>query len=243
MAYQCDYCNKTYKNKKFFDKHYLKCQSLNNYEENEFEVLPSVSSIYKLVKHLVKENNQLKIRVNKLENKLRNKNSNKVNIIDWLNEQGTTILETRYNDLDIFMKKFNENVLIFWDNFNYTIDKLAYLSILDINLRIIKDILYHNEIFISFKDTKKIFYLKENKWVCLDREILYTLIQKIQKKMICDFMDFQTTNQINMDRFNNLSNKIYGNFNSTKNLDILYNKISNVINKEISKQINIKIIY
>ena len=61
--------------------------------------------------------------------------------------------------------------------------------------------------------------------------------------MICDFIDFQTTNQINMDRFNNLSNKIYGNFNSTKNLDILYNKISNVINKEISKQINIKIIY
>ena len=117
MAYQCDYCNKIYKNKKFFDKHYLKCQSLNNCEENEFEVLPSLSSIYKLVKHLVKENNQLKIRVNKLENKLRNKNNNKVNIIDWLNKHGTTILDIRYNDFDIFMKKFNENVLIFWDNF------------------------------------------------------------------------------------------------------------------------------
>ena len=59
--------------------------------------------------------------------------------------------------------------------------------------------------------------------------------------MICDFMDFQTRNQINMDRFNNLSNKIYGNFNSNKNLDILYGKISNVINKEISKEVNIKI--
>ena len=45
-------------------------------------------------------------------------------------------------------------------------------NILDINLKIIR-FLYHNEIFISFKDTKKIFYLKENKWVSLDRNVIY----------------------------------------------------------------------
>ena len=56
-------------------------------------------------------------------------------------------------------------------------------------------------------------------------------------------MNYQMNHKIDLDRFNNLSSKIYGNFNSDKNLDILYGKISNSINKEISRETNIKIIY
>ena len=48
-------------------------------------------------------------------------------------------------------------------------------------LSIINDILYNNDIFISFKNTKKIYYLKENKWEYLELKNLYKLIQKIQK--------------------------------------------------------------
>ena len=45
MTFVCEYCGKTYENKKFYNKHYLKCRSLNNYEEDEFEILPSISSL------------------------------------------------------------------------------------------------------------------------------------------------------------------------------------------------------
>ena len=243
MTFVCEYCGKTYENKKFYNKHYLKCRSLNNYEEDEFEILPSISSLYKLVKHLVKENNQLKKRVNRLENNARNKNNHKVNIIDWLNKSGNTILEIKYVGFDEFLKKFNNNISNFWNSVDYFIEKLENLDMLEMYLSIINDILYNNDIFISFKNTKKIYYLKENKWEYLELKNLYKLIQKIQKNMICDFMNYQMNHKIDLDRFNNLSSKIYGNFNSDKNLDILYGKISNSINKEISRETNIKIIY
>ena len=90
MAYECKYCKKNYINKKAYDKHYLKCEALNSLDG--IEVIPSLKNIYKIVKTLVKENNNLKKRVNKLEDKLRKNNKQKVNILDWLNDRNETVL-------------------------------------------------------------------------------------------------------------------------------------------------------
>lgn len=241
--FECPYCKKSYTNKKAYDKHYLKCHSLNNID-NDFEVIPSINNIYKLVKCLIKENNSLKVRVNKLENKLRNKTNNKVNIVDWLNKKGCFIFDSEYEDYLSYLKSFKQKIKCFWKDTNYTINKLLSYNMVKLLFLIIKDIVSHHNILISFEKSKKIYYYNEEKgWEHLDVDLFCKLFQQIQKQMICDFMNYQKDNKISMEKFNDMSNKIYGGTNKEKTIDILYNKTCKYIQKNIDSELNIKVIY
>jgi len=46
-----------------------------------------------------------------------------------------------------------------------------------------------------------------------------------------------------MEKFNDMSNKIYGGTNKEKTIDILYNKTCKYIQKNIDSELNIKVIY
>lgn len=242
MSYECVYCKKNYINKKAYEKHYLKCQSLNSFD-NEFEVVPSINNIYKLVKHLVKENNSLKKRVNVLEQTIRKTKKNKMNILDWLDSKKTYVFGEEYVDYCVFLKSFNENISKFWTNNNYTIRKLNEYTSQDIINMVINDLVSNYNFIISFKNINKIYCFKNKSWSLLDLEDFYKLFQKIQKKMICDFFDYQNTAKLDNVKFNYLSSKIYGNFDKDKNLREIYNKVAKNISKEIEKEINVKIIY
>ena len=242
MSYECVYCKKNYINKKAYEKHYLKCQSLNSLE-NDFEVVPSISNIYKLVKHLIKENNSLKKRVNNLEQTIRKNKRNKINILDWLDSKKNIIFDKKYLDYCVFLKSFNENILKFWKNNNYTIGKLNEYSSKDIINIVISDLVFNYNFMISFKSSNKIYCFKNKKWCLLDLDDFYKLYQKIQKKMICDFFDYQKTAELDSIKFNYLSSKIYGDVSKDKNLQEIYNKISKNMSIEIEKEINVKIIY
>jgi len=242
MAYECKFCKKNYINKKAYDNHYLKCEAINSLDC--IEVIPSLKNIYKIVKTLVKENNNLKKRVNKLEDKLRKNDKQKVNIIDWLNDRNNNILGNEYIDYKNFINNFNKEITLFWKSKEYTINKLLNYGTVDILKIIINDIIYQHNILISFKNTNNIYYYSSNGWNLLSLSDFYALFQKIQKKMICDFFDYQRTTTIDTDKFNIMSNKIYANeLSDEKKQKEVYNKISNLICKEIEKEINIKIIY
>lgn len=242
MSYECAYCKKNYISKKAYEKHTLKCQSLNSLDD-DFEVIPSLNNIYKLVKCLVKENNSLKKRVNNLENILRKNKKNKVHILDWLNSKGNCIFGEEYIDYLNLFENFSELSKKFWTNNDYTISKLNNYNTNDIIKLIIEDLVNHYNFIISFKNINKIYCFQNNKWTLLDIDNFYKLFQKIQKKLICDFFDYQKTNTLDSIKFNYLSSKIYGNFDKEKNLREVYNKISNNISKELEKEINVKIIY
>lgn len=181
MAYECTYCKKNYINKKAYEKHYLKCQSLNSLDNN-FEVIPSLNNIYKLVKQLVKENNSLKKRVNNLEQTLRKNNKNKMSITEWLNSKKKYVLNKEYMNFNIFLKNFNENILTFWKDNSYTIRKLNEYTTNDIINIIINDLTNNYNFIISFKNVNKIYCLNNDKWQLLDMQDFYKLFQKIQKK-------------------------------------------------------------
>ena len=131
----------------------------------------------------------------------------------------------------------------FWTNNNYTIRKLNEYTSQDIINMVINDLVSNYNFIISFKNSNKIYCLKNKRWCLLDLDDFYKLFQKIQKKMICDFFDYQKTAELDSIKFNYLSSKMYCNFDKDKNLREIYNKVAKNISKEIEKEINVKIIY
>ena len=92
----------------------------------------------------------MKKRVNKLEDKLRKNNKQKVNILDWLNDRNETVLGNEYVDYNNFITHFNDRIKLFWENEEYTINKLLNYKTVDILKIIINDIIYNNNIFDFF---------------------------------------------------------------------------------------------
>lgn len=91
--YKCLYCPKTYKQKHNYNRHVSICKFLKSSEkeqqnsiELESENIPNLFELFQLVKEINLENEELKKRVQKLENK-GTKEIKKVHIIEWLQSQ------------------------------------------------------------------------------------------------------------------------------------------------------------
>jgi hypothetical protein len=87
-GYRCQNCNKTYREKFNYDRHFLCCDFFHKScreRKNEIDIendhLPDPRQMYSLIQDMV-------LRIDKLEKenkKYRNMQKNKINIIDWLN--------------------------------------------------------------------------------------------------------------------------------------------------------------
>lgn len=91
--YKCLYCPKIYKQKYNYNRHISVCRFLKSSEkeqQNEIELqgehVPNLFELFQLVKEISLENEELKKRVQKLENR-GNKEVKRVHIIEWLQTQ------------------------------------------------------------------------------------------------------------------------------------------------------------
>ena len=96
IPYKCKYCNRAYKLKPNYDKHYLFCETLNksicknNIKSDNEEKLPSLRDMFTLILELTAKNSHLEKRVEELSKWAESKRK-KLNVIDWLNEKYTKI--------------------------------------------------------------------------------------------------------------------------------------------------------
>jgi len=89
--YECGFCNKNYKIKKSYEKHFMLCSIINKSvterkaENEEYENIPSMREMYNMIQILILKNDKLEKQVEKMYTWI-HKNKKKINVIDWLNE-------------------------------------------------------------------------------------------------------------------------------------------------------------
>ena len=94
---KCYFCNKVFQREKNFKKHLVKCSILNN-----VNLLNTDEDLFNLLKNLLKTNESLKSRIEKLEKQVEKETrKQKIDILEWLNVNKHT---------RITFKEFIENI-------------------------------------------------------------------------------------------------------------------------------------
>ena len=225
----CKYCKKSYINQKSYNKHMLLCMEVDNAKNNEFDIVPSQNKIYKMVKQLIYENEELKKKVKRLENKMFQKKK-KINIIEWLNKQGNEVDHNVYKNYELFFKNIK---------LNDSLQHIIHNSYIDGYFIIIKYLLKEN-ILIAWKQKKKIYYYNDS-WYVFKISDLSNLTNKIQRNLISEL--FEKKDNISNDSFIDInSNILGGEKRDLKNMK-LYKKIWEYLYEDIEKQLEYKIVF
>jgi len=225
----CKYCKKSYINQKSYNKHMLLCMEVDNAKNNEFDIVPSQNKIYKMVKQLIYENEELKKKVKRLENKMFQKKK-KINIIEWLNKQGNEVDHNVYKNYDLFFKNIK---------LNDSLQHIIHNSYIDGYFIIIKYLLKEN-ILIAWKQKKDIYYYNDS-WYVFKISDLSNLTNKIQRNLISEL--FEKKDNISNDSFIDInSNILGGEKRDLKNMK-LYKKIWEYLYEDIEKQLEYKIVF
>jgi hypothetical protein len=88
---QCDFCLKKYTRKTSLDRHSVVCEILQKTqrerrcEEEESSDIPTMKQLYMIVQELAKKNTVLERKIEEL-NKWVDRKKNKINLIEWLND-------------------------------------------------------------------------------------------------------------------------------------------------------------
>lgn len=225
----CKYCKKSYINQKSYNKHMLLCMEVDNAKNNEFDIVPSQNKIYKMVKQLIYENEELKKKVKRLENKMFQKKK-KINIIEWLNKQGNEVDHNVYKNYELFFKNIK---------LNDSLQHIIHNSYIDGYFIIIKYLLKEN-ILIAWKQKKEIYYYNDS-WYVFKISDLSNLTNKIQRNLISEL--FEKKDNISNDSFIDInSNILGGEKRDLKNMKI-YKKIWEYLYEDIEKQLEYKIVF
>ena len=225
----CKYCKKSYINQKSYNKHMLLCMEVDNAKNNEFDIVPSQNKIYKMVKQLIYENEELKKKVKRLENKMFQKKK-KINIIEWLNKQGNEVDHNVYKNYELFFKNIK---------LNDSLQHIIHNSYIDGYFIIIKYLLKEN-ILIAWKQKKDIYYYNDS-WYVFKISDLSNLTNKIQRNLISEL--FEKKDNISNDSFIDInSNILGGEKRDLKNMKI-YKKIWEYLYEDIEKQLEYKIVF
>jgi len=158
----CEHCNEK--------EHMLKCQNINNIQNNKFEVTPSLNAIYKMVLQLQNENKRLKKKIKRLEQKTFKKKQN-ITILEWLKIHGN---ETPH------LKNAQDNIIPTEDHLIYLFQS-GYIGGYS---KIIEDFCTKNECyFVAWEQTKQIYCWKDT-WSVFTEEDLSDMVRKIQRKIM-----------------------------------------------------------
>lgn len=207
----------------------LLCMEVDNAKNNEFDIVPSQNKIYKMVKQLIYENEELKKKVKRLENKMFQKKK-KINIIEWLNKQGNEVDHNVYKNYELFFKNIK---------LNDSLQHIIHNSYIDGYFIIIKYLLKEN-ILIAWKQKKKIYYYNDS-WYVFKISDLSNLTNKIQRNLISEL--FEKKDNISNDSFIDInSNILGGEKRDLKNMKI-YKKIWEYLYEDIEKQLEYKIVF
>ena len=167
---KCYFCDKVFQREKNFKKHLVKCSILNN-----VNLLNTDEELFNLLKNVLKTNESLKTRIEKLEKQVEKETrKQKIDILEWLNDNKHT---------RITIKEFIENIEID----NNILEYVYSNGLIDGVKRAIKNEILISEKkdevepIVSFEKKCNIIYVKdETGWKCLsDTELKNILCNRI----------------------------------------------------------------
>jgi hypothetical protein len=196
--YNCKYCNRTYKLKPNYDKHYLFCDTLSKTtkENNNADYVPSLRDMFTLILELTAKNSQLEQKVEELSKWAESKKK-KLNVLDWLNEKYTKNIKYTEWLAGINITRTHLEAVFKSDMVTGCYEIIQ--SLLSLHIR---DETSANETMpIKAFDQKEnilFIYNDENKWEILSLPMFANLMNILSKKILTEFLKWQTENKSKM---------------------------------------------
>lgn len=195
--YECGYCNKSYKIKKAYEKHFLLCSVINKStserkSENDIsDDIPSIREMYNIIQILIMKNNKLEQQVEKMSSWIHN-NKKKVNVIEWLNEN--IIPSIDYNKwIDSIQINQNDMDCVTNNNFIEGIN-LIIKRLLGIGFDNILDETTNLPIK-AFEQKDNLFVFNNTRWSVITIEEFDLLYNKITRGLISQLKTWQDVNK------------------------------------------------
>jgi hypothetical protein len=241
----CDLCGKKYIRPGSLKRHLNICEIIHNSKRTneinrkEQNNIPTRFEMYSIIEDLVKNQKALQKKVTNLENKLnKRKNGKKIDIIEWLNEtcKKATPFKTWIINMKINMDDLNA---LFKKDFKSSMESI-----------IINNLEIDNTTFKSFKQKKNNLYVKKENWELLTFNEFYDrIVNHIQRKLICLFLDWSDTLKENKKTGSNnelylkYQSKVFGGKNLEKTVKVIYKEISSKRCEDINDLINNQITF
>lgn len=196
FTYDCQYCEKKYKNKKSYDKHNLLCNVIRKTPkerklENEiYDSIPNMREMYNIIQQLIVKNDKLEKQVNKMSSWIHN-NKKKINVIDWLNDNSKPLsdynswietIDITANDMETFVK-YN-----YIEGINQIIRKLIETSNINMDVQ---------EIPIRAFEQKEnsLFIFNGTNWEIMSSLQMEMIFKKISKGLLSQLKAWQDKNK------------------------------------------------
>lgn len=233
----CSFCNlKVCKYCK--NEHILKCQNMNNIQnKDKFQTTPSIHSIYKMVLELQKENEKLKKKIKRLDNKTFKKKEKKT-ILEWLEIHGNIIYDQIVPEFSTIFEKIKPN--------EFDLTHLFQSGYIEGYGKVIQKYFTGDDSYFIAWEQKKQIYCWKNKWCILTIEDVSTIISKIQKQMMKLFSVWQTkqTDMIHMQMNKYMGMILGGERNERKKKNkTIYLNIWESIKKDFHKETEYQILF
>lgn len=202
VNYSCKYCNRNYKLKPNYDKHYLLCDTLNksicskNKSDNN-DHIPSLRDMFTLILELTAKNSKLEQKVEELSKWAESKKK-KLNVIDWLNEKYTKNIKYSEWLAEISISRNHLEAVFKSDMVT------GCYEILESLLSLHKE----NAPIKAFDQKENILFIynNDNKWEILSPTMFVNLMNILSKNILTEFIKWQTENKDKMfqDEFSNM---------------------------------------
>ena len=210
--YNCKYCNRTYKLKPNYDKHYLLCDTLNKTSigktsigktsigkttrENNDDYVPSLRDMFTIILELTAKNSQLEQKVEELS-KWADSKKKKLNVIDWLNTKYTKNIKYTEWLAGINITRNHLEAVFNSDMATGCYEILQSLLSVDMT----EDISNEQTSPIKAFDQKEnilFIYNDENKWEMLSQAMFANLMNTMSTNILTEFLKWQTENKSKM---------------------------------------------
>lgn len=197
--YKCKYCNRNYKLKPNYDKHYLLCDTINKTriskpiickttKENNNDYVPSLRDMFTIILELTAKNSQLEQRVEELSKWAESKKK-KLNVIDWLNDKYTKNIKYTKWLSEINITRNHLEAVFKSDMSIGCYEILKSLLSLDMDDEIIPIKAFDQKENILF------IYNDDNKWEILSQPMFANLMNILSKKILTEFLKWKTENK------------------------------------------------
>ena len=234
---ECSYCGlKICKHCK--NEHTLKCQNMSIIQNKDnLLATPSLHSIYKMVLKLQKENDKLKNKIKRLEQKTFKKKEKKT-ILEWLEIHGNTIYDETILEYSTIHDKIIPN--------EYDLIHLFQSGYIEGYGKVIQKYCSDEVCYFVAWEQKKQIYCWKKEWSILTINDISLIISKIQRKMMKLFSIWQAkqTAQVNM-QLNKYMGMILGGENNErkKKNKTIYLNLWNTIKKDFHKETEYQILF
>ena len=185
---------------------------------------------------LMKKLAEMEERISFLEKKNR-RNLKRMNVLQWLNENGEEIDNKKYNNYEDY---FNNLHWISHPFLKYIFQKGYIQGYGNIILNKLKE-----NIFIAFENRKKIFYFNGKQWKIFTENKLEDMLRKINKYVMGLFLDWNAEKNPHPDQYMIYSKNVLGGDSSKRKAysEKIYHMIWNKLKEDPKKKYNIHLTF